>query len=110
MRTQDELLDDVLDAIASIRLYRDSAELPTRVRHVWLIFHLMVIGEAAGKLEVAVSDAMPTIPWRQVIRMRNHLVHGYFVIRTDIVEEAARTGVEDLATAIETFRKTKDRE
>ena len=107
MRTLDELLNDILDAIAAIRQYRDPASLPPRVREVWLISHLMVIGEASGKLDQDVQDATPNLPWRQIIRMRNHLVHGYYVIRQDIVEDAASNGVEDLAKAIEAYRKVK---
>jgi len=107
MRTQDELLDDILEAIDAIRQHRDSDQLPTRVREVWLIFHLMLIGEAAGKLDPAVREAMPNLPWRQIIRTRNHLIHGYYAIRLDIVEDSAHRGVEGLATAIKTYRSEK---
>ena len=105
MRTQEQLLRDILDAVAAIRQYRDHGDLPPRVREVWLTFHLMVVGEAAGKLATEVREAMPGIPWPQIVRMRNHLIHGYFAIRLETVEETAAGGVEELAGAIERYLK-----
>ncbi len=48
----------------------------------------------------------PEIPWSNIIRMRNILVHGYFDIDTDIVWEAATRDVPNLKPAVERLLKT----
>ena len=100
MRTQEELISDIFEAIAGIRRYRSSNELPTRVREVWLIYHLMVIGEAAKLLDPATRQAIPSQRWPSIISLRNRLIHGYFDIRMSIVEDAARMKVDDLEQAL----------
>lgn len=38
------------------------------------------IGEAAGKISEEVQKSNPQIPWKQIISMRNRLIHAYFDI------------------------------
>ena len=44
-----------------------------------------LIGEAATRLPVEVRDEWPEVPWRQIISMRNWLIHGYDGIDADIL-------------------------
>jgi uncharacterized protein with HEPN domain len=44
-----------------------------------------VIGEAAARISPEGQAASPSIPWREIIAMRNRLVHAYFDINTDIL-------------------------
>jgi uncharacterized protein with HEPN domain len=44
-----------------------------------------VVGEAASRLSEATREESPSIPWREVIAMRNRLVHGYFAVDHDIL-------------------------
>jgi len=39
--------------------------------------YVSLVGEAATRLERSFQDRYPQIPWRQIIGMRNILVHGY---------------------------------
>lgn len=43
-----------------------------------VVYNIMVIGEAANMLTKDFRDGHPGIPWRQIIDMRNVLVHGYY--------------------------------
>ncbi|MGB5516553.1 MAG: HepT-like ribonuclease domain-containing protein, partial [Thermoanaerobaculia bacterium] len=36
-----------------------------------------VIGEAASKISPSTRASSPEIPWKEIIGMRNRLVHGY---------------------------------
>ena len=45
---------------------------------IWCLKHLEIIGEAAARLTEATRAQNPTIPWRQIVGMRNILIHGYF--------------------------------
>lgn len=44
-----------------------------------VVYNIMVIGEAANMLTKDFRDEHPEIPWRDIIDMRNVLVHGYYV-------------------------------
>jgi uncharacterized protein with HEPN domain len=44
-----------------------------------------VVGEAAARVSAAAQAESPSIPWREIIAMRNRLVHAYFDINTDIL-------------------------
>lgn len=50
---------------------------------------LVIIGEAANRLSTETRSAHSSIPWRQIIGMRNRIVHGYDEIDWDIVWEVA---------------------
>ena len=50
-----------------------------------LIRLVEVIGEAAAKISPAEYDDYSTIPWNQVVGMRNRLIHGYDEVDLDIL-------------------------
>lgn len=43
-----------------------------------VVYNIMVIGEAANMLTKVFRESHTDIPWRQIIDMRNVLVHGYY--------------------------------
>ncbi|MBR1468504.1 MAG: DUF86 domain-containing protein [Prevotella sp.] len=43
-----------------------------------VVYNIMVIGEAANLLTKEFRDEHPEVPWRDIVDMRNVLVHGYF--------------------------------
>lgn len=43
-----------------------------------VVYNIMIIGEAANMLTMGFRDSHQEIPWRQIIDMRNVLVHGYY--------------------------------
>jgi uncharacterized protein with HEPN domain len=68
--------------------------------HIWalgLVKCLEIIGEAAGRLSEEFRQQHAAIPWRQVIGMRNRLVHAYFDI-DDV--QVWKTLTEDLPPLI----------
>ncbi|MBX7066804.1 MAG: DUF86 domain-containing protein [Parachlamydiales bacterium] len=50
-----------------------------------VIRELEILGEAAGKISEKTQDLFPQIPWKQLIGMRNRLIHAYFDVDHDIV-------------------------
>jgi uncharacterized protein with HEPN domain len=46
---------------------------------------LEIIGEAASHVSLATRQNASTLPWDDIIGMRNRLIHGYFDLNLDIV-------------------------
>ena len=43
-----------------------------------VVYNIMIIGEAANLLTKEFRAEHPQTPWRDIVDMRNVLVHGYF--------------------------------
>ena len=81
MRDGNERLLDMLEAIEEIERYAirgREAFLQDELVQVWMVHHLQIIGEAAARLPSHLRSASPGVPWKQVIGLRNILVHAYF--------------------------------
>ena len=50
-----------------------------------IVYHTMIIGEAAYNLTKAFCKAHPETPWLQIAKMRHNLSHGYYQVDADIV-------------------------
>ncbi|MDE2796859.1 MAG: DUF86 domain-containing protein [Gemmatimonadota bacterium] len=55
-----------------------------------------IVGEAAAQVSEDVRRANPDIPWREIVGMRNRLVHGYFDIDLSLVWDTVRQDIPDL--------------
>jgi uncharacterized protein with HEPN domain len=62
---------------------------------------LEIIGEAARSISQDVKDAHPGIPWREIIGMRNRLIHEYFKIDADKVWDTVQDDIPALISMIE---------
>jgi uncharacterized protein with HEPN domain len=45
----------------------------------------------------------PEVPWSGIVGMRNHLVHGYFAIDTDLLRIAVTVEIPGLATTVRSW-------
>ena len=81
MRTDASRLQDILEALEAIerraRVGRVAFDADEMLR-VWCLHHLTIIGEAASGLSPAFRTQTPSLPWREIVGMRNAIVHGYF--------------------------------
>jgi uncharacterized protein with HEPN domain len=60
-----------------------------------------VIGEAASRLSEQTRAESPNVPWREIIAMRNRLVHGYFAVDRDILWTVVNDELPLLANALQ---------
>ena len=60
-----------------------------------------MIGEAAAHVGAATRQECPSIPWKQIIAMRNRLVHVYFDINLDILWQTVQEDLPGLITQLE---------
>ena len=50
-----------------------------------IVKSIEIVGEAASRVDEEMRHAHPAIPWRDIVGMRNCLVHGYFDIDLRLV-------------------------
>jgi uncharacterized protein with HEPN domain len=55
-----------------------------------------VFGEAASKVSLETRISAPAIPWREIVAMRNRLIHAYFDIDHDVLWKAATEEIPPL--------------
>ncbi len=60
-----------------------------------------LIGEAATRLPEEVRDASPEVPWRQMIGMRNWLIHGYDGIDAEILWDVLSNKAGELVAQLD---------
>lgn len=57
---------------------------------------LEIIGDASRNISDDLKIAHPEIPWRQMIGMRNKLVHHYFGVDWEIVDDALKNELPEI--------------
>ena len=98
------LLDMLLaaqDALSFVTDLDERAFLESRLHQAAIIRQLEIIGEAAGKVSPDVRGALLQIPWREIIGMRNRLIHGYADVEIDHVWAVVKSDLQPLITALE---------
>jgi uncharacterized protein with HEPN domain len=88
MRDDKLRLEDAKGAINKILKYSKQGRTAfedNELIQIWIVHHMQVLGESAAKLSEQLKDKHPELPWRNIIGMRNILIHGYFLIDLDIV-------------------------
>ena len=68
-----------------------------------VVYNIMIIGEAANMLTNEFRDRHSEIPWRQIIDMRNVLVHGYYTTSPLFVWETYTNDLPLLKQQVEIF-------
>lgn len=72
-----------------------------------LVKSIEILGEAASKVSEQTRLECPAILWRDIIAMRNRLIHGYFDINLDIVWQTVTKELPSLVTDLENALKQK---
>jgi len=71
------MLEHAQEAVAMIES-KDRTNLQhERMLELSLIRLIEVVGEAAARVTPECQEKYPSIPWPQVVSMRNRLIHGY---------------------------------
>ncbi len=55
-----------------------------------ILRELEIIGEAASRISEATKKKHPNLPWKELVGMRNRLIHAYFDVDHDIIWKTIR--------------------
>jgi uncharacterized protein with HEPN domain len=106
MRTPRLLLQDILESVSEIvdtTPPTDAEFNANKFVQSHVLRHIAIIGEAASRLPSELRNANPGIPWRQIIDMRNIVIHAYHGINWHRVFETAQRDVPVLKVQIESI-------
>ncbi len=70
-----------------------------------VVLNLLIIGEAAKGLPDSFREKYPHLPWPQMVRTRDKLIHGYFGIDLDIIWDVIQNDLPSLKKEIEKIIK-----
>jgi len=73
-----------------------------------VVRNLEIIGEATKQLSESVRQQAPQIPWRNIARMRDKLIHHYFGVNLDIVWQVIQHDLVPLLSAIDSILASKN--
>ncbi|WP_423928426.1 DUF86 domain-containing protein [Candidatus Palauibacter sp.] len=71
-----------------------------RLRQHAILKAIEIIGEAAAGVSAEAREQHPEIPWREIIGMRNRLVHAYFEVDAERVWETVQRDIPKLISDI----------
>jgi uncharacterized protein with HEPN domain len=94
-------LADVQAAVEAIRSHMRRGGLSDGLVFDAVRIRLLEIGEAVKALPDELLGTQPSIPWRQIARMRDHLAHRYFDTAHSIVQATVDNDLPVLEKAVQ---------
>lgn len=108
LRPVRQLLADILERIERIEEFTAGLDQDAFVHDAKtadaVIRNLEVIGEAASRLPANFRDRHSKIPWRQIVGLRNRIVHAYFDVDLELVWTISREALPKLTAAIRSLQ------
>jgi uncharacterized protein with HEPN domain len=78
-----------------------------RLLGLGLVRLMEIIGEAANRVSSAYQFEHSSLPWSQIISLRNRLIHGYDSVDMDILWEILTHDLPDLISELENILSTE---
>jgi uncharacterized protein with HEPN domain len=79
----------------------------SRLTYDATLWNVQLLGEAAKNIPEEIRNQMPEVPWRELIGMRNRLVHGYFGINNQILWHVVVVEIPKLQSSLEHILATR---
>ncbi len=78
-----------------------------RMLELALVRLIEIIGEAAGRVSLEGQEKYSSIPWPQIIGMRNRLIHGYDQVDLNLLWNTIEVDLPPLISALENILDPK---
>ncbi|MES0490052.1 MAG: DUF86 domain-containing protein [Leptospirales bacterium] len=106
-KNDDFYLFHIRESINLIAKYTENIEISEFIQdsktHDAVIRQLEIIGEASSKLSSKTRERMAGIPWKDVIGMRNILIHHYFGVDLESVWETVQNDLHVMLAILPTI-------
>ena len=99
-------LADVRAAIEAIHSHLERGGLSDGLVFDAVRIRLLEIGEAVKALPDELLNTQPSIPWRQIARMRDHLAHRYFDTAHSILQATIDHDLPELEKAVDALMES----
>jgi uncharacterized protein with HEPN domain len=99
-------LADIQAAIDAIRDHMQRGDLSDGLIFDAVRIRLLEIGEAVKALPDGLLATQPSIPWRQIARIRDHLAHRYFDTAHAILQATVDDDLPELERAVEAMSQS----
>ena len=99
MRDDQERALDILEAIERIERVVQAGKdtfYSDEMAQVWVVHHLLIVGEAANGLSLQFREQHSSIPWSEMVGMINILIHHYFGIDKEAVWQVVKDDLPKL--------------
>lgn len=100
-------LEDIKQYGQNVETILDGITFDDFVQDIRVYYSVMknieVIGEAANMLTKDFKEQHPELPWRQIVKMRNVLVHGYAQVSDVDLWETATKDIKVLLGQVESY-------
>ena len=102
------MLDAAQEAITFLQMLHGERLGNNRLVSQAIVRLIEVVGEAATQISKEYKDEHPELPWAQITGMRNRIVHAYFDIDYDLVENTIKVDfprlIKQLIKLIENYK------
>lgn len=100
----EDYLQDILDAVAAIEQFTSKIDFAAFSQNLEKIFAVSraieIIGEPIKWIPDSIRSQYPDIPWRDIARMRDKLIHDYFNTDVEIIWKAVEEDIPQLKIKI----------
>lgn len=97
-------LKHILDAIHKIERYSKYDRSDSIVLDA-IIYQLAIIGEAVRNLTPNLRKHNPTLPWKEIVGLRNLIIHEYFILKHENLWSIVDRDIQNFTPEIEAILK-----
>ena len=104
-RKDDRRLRDTDAAITAIERHLKCGAIDDELVFDACRARLIEIGEAVKDIDADLLARAPSVPWREIARMRDHLTHRYLDTQHEIVADVIETDLPSLKASVRQLRQ-----
>jgi len=112
MSRDKQSLQDMWNAIQEILTFTQKMNYESlktdRRTQAAVLYEIIIIGEAANRLSAEFREEHSTIPWKDIIGMRNILAHQYDKVETEAVWDVIYQDIPELMTWLQPLLLTQE--